>query len=46
MSSNRKYISKISKGNDTLYLKDIEAREALPVYSTVADGIAAANELT
>lgn len=45
----KKYLSKINKGGDDLYIKDSEAREAIAeisVYATNAECISAANELT
>jgi hypothetical protein len=45
----KKYLSKINKGGNDLYIKDSEAREAIAAIgtpATTAECISAANELT
>ena len=51
MPTNRKYLSKINKGGVDIYMKDLEAREAIQQLdpaevASVAEATAAADELT
>lgn len=44
--SGKKYISKIVKGNDTIYVKDAEAQAVIQNVASAADCSAAAAEIT